>query len=251
MSAPVSYTPAVEAPDGLDRPSPLKQLYACLYRHLADRNILLHDHVVLDLGAGDAEWVRFLRRQGLRAVALDRQPPGPETGAPRGLVARVEALPLRRACLDVITALNAWHWFPRPDVGPEIRRALRSGGRLIVVYMDWAPRPGAVTELADECLRAANPDWNPKLRRQVHSQGMIDMRRIGLSDTHMETVPLVVHHTADDWIRRLVAGAAVHDLSDEQAGRFEEEQRTLVAERFPGAMVPVPFEITCVSAANR
>jgi ubiquinone/menaquinone biosynthesis C-methylase UbiE len=94
---------------------------------------------VLDLAAGTGKLTRQLVPFGARIVAvepidamraeLERAVPGVEA-----LAGTAEAIPLPDASVDAVTCAQAFHWFRADDAVPEIRRVLRPGGGLALLW---------------------------------------------------------------------------------------------------------------------
>jgi SAM-dependent methyltransferase len=63
-----------------------------------------------------------------------------------------EALPFRDGSFDIVTCASAFHWFDHDRALPEIRRCLRPGGRLAIVWnrrdrlTGWAAEFWQITE---------------------------------------------------------------------------------------------------------
>lgn len=95
--------------------------------------------VVLDLAAGTGKLTRDLVPSGATLIAVEpldemrehlvRAVPGVDA---RGGTA--EDLPLEDASVDAIVCAQAFHWFDPGRALPEIRRVLRPGGALALVY---------------------------------------------------------------------------------------------------------------------
>ena len=94
---------------------------------------------MLDLAAGTGKLTRQLVPLGARVVAvepidamraeLERAVPGVEA-----LAGTAEAIPLAEQSVDAVTCAQAFHWF-RPDQAVrEIRRVLRPGGGLALLW---------------------------------------------------------------------------------------------------------------------
>ena len=94
---------------------------------------------VLEIGAGTGKFTRGLRGWDARLVAVE-----PSDGM-RGLLtaacpgvpaigALSDALPIRSASVDHVVAAQAFHWFPQPRSLEEIRRVLRAGGGVGLVW---------------------------------------------------------------------------------------------------------------------
>jgi SAM-dependent methyltransferase len=118
-----------------------------------------HPRRVLDLGAGTGLLTESLVAAGHEVVAVD---PSAEMLAQlsvrlpgvRTAVGAAEALPLPDGDVDAVVAGQAAHWFDPPVAAREMRRVLRPGG---VVGLIWntrderVPRVGALGALlADE-----------------------------------------------------------------------------------------------------
>ena len=94
---------------------------------------------VLDLAAGTGKLTRQLVPFGAHIVAvepidamraeLERAVPGVEA-----LAGTAEAIPLADGSVDAVTCAQAFHWFRADEAVPEIRRILRTGGGLALLW---------------------------------------------------------------------------------------------------------------------
>jgi SAM-dependent methyltransferase len=97
---------------------------------------------VLDLGAGTGLLTEVLLAAGHEVVAVD---PSPEMLAQLGarlpqvsvVVGGAERIPLPDRAVDAVVAGQAAHWFDPERAAPELRRVLRPGG---VVGLVWNTR---------------------------------------------------------------------------------------------------------------
>ena len=127
---------------------------------------------VADVGAGTGKLTRALLDRGLEVDAVE--PDGdmlaelrrvaPEAHAHR---AGAEALPLPDASVDVVLAGQAWHWFDHDAAVAEVRRVLRPGGWLGLLWNGMTPVPDG-TELGPDDgwrgeLARLDPDRPAKL----------------------------------------------------------------------------------------
>jgi SAM-dependent methyltransferase len=105
---------------------------------------------VLDLGAGTGLLTEMVLRAGHEVVAVDPSPdmlaqlrdrlPGVPTA-----VGGAEALPLPDASVDAVVAGQAAHWFDPVPAAAQLRRVLRPGG---VVGLVWNTRDARVPWVA-------------------------------------------------------------------------------------------------------
>jgi SAM-dependent methyltransferase len=118
---------------------------------------------VLDLGAGTGKLTRELLRLGLDVVAVE---PLADMRARIPTAATVldgaaEAIPLADASVDAVVAGQAFHWFEREHALAEIRRVLRPGGHLGLLWNlldDRVPWVAAVADAFGAEDRATAPD---------------------------------------------------------------------------------------------
>ena len=106
---------------------------------VADRLGIGPDRDVLDLAAGTGKLTRQLVPLGARVVAvepigamraqLERAVPGVAA-----LAGTAEAIPLPDASVDAVTCAQAFHWFRAEEAVREIRRVLRPGGGLALLW---------------------------------------------------------------------------------------------------------------------
>jgi SAM-dependent methyltransferase len=110
---------------------------------------------VLELGAGTGKFTRMIAATGARVIALDPvaemldrlAAQWPSMSALRG---QAENIPLASATCDAVICAQSFHWFASPASLAEIRRVLRPGGVLGLVWnvrdqaVDWM---AALTEI--------------------------------------------------------------------------------------------------------
>jgi len=122
---------------------------------------------ILDLGAGTGKLTRELAGLADTVVAVD--PSEPMLAELRRICPDVEArigiaeeIPLEDAAVDVVAVAQAFHWFDRDAACAEIRRVLRPGGVLALLWnvtdVDCA-WDVACGRIAHPQLDGSVPDW--------------------------------------------------------------------------------------------
>jgi ubiquinone/menaquinone biosynthesis C-methylase UbiE len=109
---------------------------------------------VLDLAAGTGKLTRLLVPTGAEVVAVE-----PMASMRDRLVASLpgievhdgtaEAVPLPDSSVDAVTVAQAFHWFDPPIALAEIRRVLRPGGHLFLVWNARDRRQGWVQRFGE------------------------------------------------------------------------------------------------------
>lgn len=111
---------------------------------------------VADLGAGTGISSRLIAERGATVVAVE---PNAAMREKAGAIpdvtwvdARAERTGLPDASVDIVTALQAFHWFERPAIFTEMARIARPAGRGVAVYYERDER-GAFTRAFGEIVR--------------------------------------------------------------------------------------------------
>lgn len=108
---------------------------------------------VLDLAAGTGKLTRLLVPTGAEVVAVDpvaamRERLAAVLPTVEVLDGTAEALPLGDGAVDAVTVAQGFHWFDPPRALAEVRRVLRPGGHLFLIWNmrdrghDWVRRFG-------------------------------------------------------------------------------------------------------------
>ncbi|TGD99832.1 class I SAM-dependent methyltransferase [Methylobacterium nonmethylotrophicum] len=92
-----------------------------------------------DLGAGTGKFTALLAATGAAVAAIEpveamRARLAASLPGVTALAGSAEAMPLPDASLDAIVCAQAFHWFATPAALAEIRRVLKVGGRLGLVW---------------------------------------------------------------------------------------------------------------------
>jgi len=194
---------------------------------------------VLDLGAGTGKLTRALVETGARVIAVE---PGEAMLAEliRGLPTAeavsgaAEAIPLENGSVDGIAVGQAFHWFRHDQALPEMRRVLRSGGGVSLIWNARDPDVPVTLELngllADFVPphRAAPGKWSDQLR-ESDLFGPLEERRFRFAE------PL----DADTFAGRIMSFCFVAAAPAEKQDELEQKLRELVAAR--GGTIELPY----------
>jgi SAM-dependent methyltransferase len=154
---------------------------------------------VADVGAGTGKLTGSLLARGLAVDAVEPDPdmlvvlsrlhPGAS-----GHLAGADALPLPDGSVDAVLVGQAWHWFPAELAVAEVRRVLRPGGQLGLVWNDIAPRERWEHELV------AAVDIAPRVTEQIEATWDEQPQVAGLPRGEVEGATF-------EWAERLTATA--------------------------------------------
>jgi SAM-dependent methyltransferase len=185
---------------------------------------------VVDLAAGTGKFTRLLRPFAQRLVAIE-----PLEGMWRHLHERspampvvasiAERIPLRNQSVDAVTVAQAFHWFRAEEALNEIRRVLRPGGRLGLVWNrrdESVPWVAALGRLLDRYEKGtprfarrlwakafeANAPFTPLEERSFHHEHDLDAK--GLQD-RVVSVSFIAALDDDERNRVLAEVAAIAD----------------------------------------
>jgi SAM-dependent methyltransferase len=134
-------------------------------RWLTDTLGLGTGKTVLDLGAGSGKFTPYLSATGARVIAVEpveamRAKLAAANPGVEALAGTAEAIPLPDASVDAVICAQAFHWFANPAALSEMRRVLRIGGQLGLIWnvrddrLEWMRALSAIT---DACNQDAVP----------------------------------------------------------------------------------------------
>lgn len=194
----------------------------------------------VELGAGTGKFTRLLARTGAHVTAVEpvtamlsrlRQDlPGVE--ARQGTA---QHIPLPDACADAVICAQSFHWFASAESLAEIRRVLKPGGMLGLIWnvrdssVDWVARLTRLIEPYEgDAPRYDKGEW----RRVFPARGFTELRERAMPHEHVGSPEqVIVERVAsvsfiaalDETSRRLVLDQvrAFIDTTQELAGRPE------------------------------
>lgn len=151
---------------------------------LGDAMGLVAGKAALDLGAGTGKFTKLLAQTGAQVTAVEpvvamRAQFAQTLPSLRLLAGSAEAIPLETASVDAVLCAQAFHWFASVAALTEIRRVLRPGGKLGLVWnvrdesVDWvAAITQIVTPYEGDAPRFYKGDWRKPFAKGAHFGAM-------------------------------------------------------------------------------
>ena len=177
---------------------------------------------VADVGAGTGQLTESLLARGLTVEAVE---PDPEMlavlaenfPAARPHCAGADAIPAEDGSLDAVLVADAWHWFPQEATIAEVRRVLRPGGRLGLVWNMVTP-----VESWEFEVTGTDPDQKGTTGQQTFPFPFPE------SETEVERFPWTWDITPEHYAAALATNSAVIAMDDQERAARMETARSLL-----------------------
>ena len=192
---------------------------------LADRRSL----IVADLGAGTGISSRSIASRGPRVLAVEPNAKMRDAAEPDARVSYIdgtaEATTLGAASVDAAVAFQAWHWVDHPTGIAEMRRIVRSPGRLAVVYNERDETDAFTLAFGEIVRRFAQDRTEARRADAIAAFAAVDpmrTRRFAFANGH-ELDREAVHQRArsSSYLPQTGdAATAMHGAIDELVDRF-------------------------------
>ena len=201
---------------------------------LVERLDLRPGRTVVDLAAGTGKLTRLLVPSGAEVIAVE---PIAEMRAKienaHVLEGTAEAIPLPDESTDAVTVAQAFHWFRAEEALAEIRRVLRPGGGLALVWN--------IRDERDPIHAAASAIMRPLEERVPRraKQNWSDV--IGATETATFDHEQLVDE--DAFVERFTSVSFVAAAPAEQRAEVEEQLRTLARDAATPIRLPYVTEI--------
>ena len=182
---------------------------------------------VLDLGAGTGLLTAVVRAAGHEVIAVDPAAPmlaqlSARLPDVRTVVGTAEQVPLADGSVDAVVSGQAAHWFDPPAAAAEMRRLLRPGG---VVGLVWNVRDSEVA-----WVRALDELVSDEARDHEADQGVVDAfgAELGARVEHSES-RVVQDATPEQVVGSIGTRSYVAVMDADRRAAFLDRIRTLLA----------------------
>ncbi|MCW6532285.1 methyltransferase domain-containing protein [Sphingomonas sp. MMSM20] len=186
---------------------------------------------VLEIGAGTGKFIPLLRATGAHVLALE------PVAAMRARLAQdhrdvtvldgsAAAIPLADGAVDAVVCAQAFHWFATADALTEMRRVLRPGGVLGLIWNvrdEEVPWVAALTALTDP-WEAGTPRYRSGAWRKVFpAPGFVEIGERAVRHAHVGSAAAVI-------VDRTLSVSFIAALPDAARDEVERQVRALIAD---------------------
>ncbi|MCM1282729.1 MAG: class I SAM-dependent methyltransferase [Muribaculaceae bacterium] len=215
------------------------------YRKIVDRGLCINGQSVLDVGTGTGVLPRNMYRFGAKWTAADISGEQIEQAKmlSKGMDIDYYAIPTEDIdfpdnSFDVITACQCFWYFDHKAVMPRFHRMLKTGGRILVLYMGWLPFEDEIAAASEKLVLKYSPKWSGA-GETVHQIAIPDCYKEEFEPVYHEEFTIKVPFTRDSWNGRMKACRGIGaSLTDKEISMWEQEHRKLLAD-----IAPDEFEI--------
>lgn len=185
------------------------------------------DQNILDIGTGTGILPMNMGQYGGKYTGVDIQAEmirQAEKIFPEGrfICADAHSLPFENESFDIVTALQCWVYFDKKTLLPELRRVLKKGGQLYVMFMTWLPGEDEIIRKSFEIVKRFNPGWSGFMKRADE----LDFHKFKDIFTVEDIIKkdLGVPFTRESWCDRMTASRGVGaELTEEKIADFRHE----------------------------
>ena len=217
------------------------------YQKIVNRGLCREGQRVLDLGTGTGVLPRNMYKYGAEWTGTDISPEQIEQAKILAdasnmkidfLAVPTEQLDFTEESFDVITACQCFWYFDHQTVMPKLAKLLKTGGRLLILYMAWLPNEDRIADASEKLVLKYSPKWSGAGETR-HPILIPDIAYEYFELEDHEEYDLKVSFTKESWHGRMRACRGVGaSLSEEELVKWDIEHRELL-ER----IAPEQFEV--------
>ena len=197
---------------------------------LRDKLALGVGSTAVDLGAGTGKFTRLLLDTGAQVIAVEpveamRLQLAARMPGVRVLAGSAQAIPLPSGAFDALVCAQAFHWFATAAALAEIRRILKPGGRLGLVWnvrdesVDWvAEITRIITPYEGDAPRFHKAEW----QQAFTGSGFTGLALDTLAHQHVGSADEVI-------LDRFLSVSFIAALADERKAGVKRALQRLIA----------------------
>ncbi len=207
------------------------------YKKITDRGLCTEGQRVLDLGTGTGVLPRNMYKYGAQWTGTDISPEQIEQAKILAAASNMkidfmavpaENLDFKAETFDVITACQCFWYFDHERVMPRLAELLKTGGKLLVLYMAWLPYEDKIAGASEELVLKYSPKWSGAGETR-HPIRIPDIVFEYFELEEHEEYDLTVPFTRETWHGRMKACRGVGaSLSEEDLAEWDKEHRKLL-----------------------
>ena len=210
------------------------------YQKIIDLGLCKNGQKILDIGTGMGVLPRNLYSYGGKWTGIDisieqiDQAKRLSVGMDIDYEAiATENIDFPTESFDVITACQCFWYFDHEKVMPNLYRMLKSGGKILVLFMAWLPYEDEIAGKSEELVLKYSPAWSGA-REKMHPIQIPDCYKQKFELIHQEEYRLNVHFSRDSWHGRMKACRGVGaSLSEDELQSWEAEHLKMLLEIAP------------------
>lgn len=207
------------------------------YDFLLSRDICTKGQKVLDIGTGTGVLPRNMYRHGAEFTGIDISENQIEQAK---ILAREGGMNINFICtpaeqiefpmeaFDVVTACQCFTYFDHSVLSGIISRALKKGGRFVVLYMAWLSYEDIVAGKSEELVLKYNPGWSGcgEVRHYIE---IPEVYKQYFVEEDKEIFDVKVPFTRESWNGRMKACRGIGaSLSDGEIADFEKQHMEML-----------------------
>jgi Methylase involved in ubiquinone/menaquinone biosynthesis len=203
------------------------------YEKIVGLGLCTRGQKVLDLGTGTGVIPRNMYKYGAEWTGTDISENQVNEAIRLGkesnmnikfFAAPAEGTNLENNYFDVITACQCFMYFDKSKVLPEIFRMLKSGGRLLILFMAWLPYESDIAMTSEKLVLKYNPNWTGGGIIRYQSKEPEWSREL-FNCVNCINYDVGVTFTRESWHGRMIAcrGVGASSLSSNEIEQFKTE----------------------------